>query len=54
MRGVSRKGKASRETHVEQERKGQQNYVSETETKTDNGEFSAMAVAIIATRSDSS
>lgn len=54
MRGVSRKGKASRETHMEQERKGQQNYVSETETKTDNGEFSAMAVAIIATRSDSS
>lgn len=46
-------GKASRETCMEQERKAQ-TYVSERETKTDTGEFSAMAVAIIATRSDSS
>lgn len=54
VRRVSRKGKASRETRMEQERKGQQNYISETETKADTGEFSAMAMAIIATRSDSS
>ena len=51
--GISGRGKAKQRNLLELERKGQQNYASQTETKADTGEFSGMAVALVATRGDS-